>query len=156
MTCEKFFMIFMTSHDRWYSIERIDMDRRFPPFQRAAQLWLNRFLPRGGEKKKRPQTIALQTACSTFCFFFSRLMTINCFSKILRSCSHLFRHVSVSMFHPSKMASNWKFLAEAMLQRPRKSKVSVFCLRDGRWTDMEWRGETWRKWRKEKSCVVDS
>ena len=148
MTCEKIFMIFMTSHDRWYSIERIDMDRRFPPFQRAAQLWLNRFLPRGGEKKKRPQpqTIALQTASSMFCSFFSRLITINCFSTILRSCSHLFRYVSVSMFHPSKMASNWKFLAEAMLQRPRKSKVSVFCLRDGRWTDMG----------KEKSCVVDS
>lgn len=139
----------------WFSWPRMIVDflsngSTIPTFPKSSTTLVESFSASRHRKKNR--TIALQTACSTFCFFLST-------EKIpsIVSLDSSFTHVltcfgmsqSLSIFHP-RMASNWKFLAEAMLQRPRKSKVSVFCLRRSR---VE---KTRRKWRKENCCAVQS
>lgn len=77
----------------WFSWPRMIVDfnrtdRRFPPFQRATQLWLNRSLPRG-EKKTR--TIALLV--QRFCLFCPQKNYHQLFHYILLSL--MFSHVSV-------------------------------------------------------------
>lgn len=120
----------------WFSWPHMIVDFQsngstIPTFPKSSTTLVESFSASRHRKKNR--TIALQTACSTFCFLSTeKLPSIvslySSFTHVL-TCFGMSQYLSI--FHP-KMASNWKFLAEAMLQRPRKSKVSVFCLRRSR------------------------
>ena len=122
----------------WFSWPRMIVDFQsngstIPTFPKSSTTLVESFSA-SRHRKKNSNYCLFKLLVQRFVCFVHRKITINCFHYILLSL--MFSHVSVCLgifpfFHP-KMASNWKFLAEAMLQRPRKSKVSVFCLRRSR------------------------
>ena len=138
----------------WFSWPRMIVDFQsngstIPTFPKSSTTLVESFSASRHRKQK-------SNYCSSNCLFNVLFFVHRKIPSIVSPYSS-FTHVltcfgmsqSLSIFHP-KMASNWKFLAEAMLQRPRKSKVSVFCLRRSR---VE---KTRRKWRKENCCAVQS
>lgn len=111
--------IYIYTHDSWkpihdfhdlaWSLIFYRTDRRFPPFQRAAQLWLNRSLPLGTEKKI--ELLLFKLLVQRFVFFVHRKNTINCFTRFFfHSCSHMFRYVPVSFHFSSKDGLQLKVL----------------------------------------------
>lgn len=145
MTPENLLMIFMTSHDRWFSIERID-DSHLSKEQHNFG-WIVLCL----EAQKKKSNYCSSNCLFNVLFFVHRKITINCFTIFFfHSCSHMFRYVSVSFHFSSKDGLQLKVLgrghaaaaAEVQSQRllpPEKQS-----------------GETWRKWRKENCCAVQS
>lgn len=146
MTPENLLMIFMTSHDRWFSIERID-DSHLSKEQHNFG-WIVLCLE---AQKKKLKLLLFKLLVQRFVCFVHRKITINCFTIFFfHSCSHMFRYVSVSFHFSSKDGLQLKVLgrghaaaaAEVQSQRllpPEKQS-----------------GETWRKWRKENCCAVQS